>query len=94
MPETELFAFLVLVKIVTLALVLVLTHLTFRAYQLSGRPEIWSLSVGFAFMAVGVLMGGVVAQLLPFDIRVGIVVEGLFSAFGLGLVVYSLYGFR
>ncbi len=94
MTETDLVATVILVKLVMLVLALVLTHLTYRAYQRSRRTEIRALTIGFASMAVGVLLGGGLYQLLRFDIMFGLLVEASFTAFGLGMIVYSLYGFK
>jgi|GEM_PF-6016295 len=94
MPATQVLVSVILVKVVMLVLTLVLTHLTFRAYQLTHRPEIRTLSVGFASISVGILSGGVAYQFMNLDFTLGLLIEGLFSAFGLGMIVYSLYGFR
>jgi len=94
MTETDVVASVILVKMVILALSLVLTHLTFRAYQRSRRQEIWVLSVGFGSISVGVLLGGAVYEFLHVDVMLGLLVEAVFTALGLGMVLYSLYGFR
>lgn len=94
MADTDIVATVILVKLVMLALTLVLTHLTFRAYQRTHRPELWALSIGFASMAVGILLGGGVYQFLGAELMIGLLVEAAFSALGLGMIVYSLYGFQ
>lgn len=94
MADTQLVATVILVKLVVLALALVLTHMTFSAYRRSARSEIGALALGFGGMAVGILVGGGLYQFFGYDILVGLLVEALFTAFGLGMIVYSLYGFE
>lgn len=94
MAETDLIATVILIKLVMLALALVLTHLTYRAYRRSGRTEIGCLAIGFGSMAVGLLFAGGMYQLLAYEILHALLVEAAFLAFGLGMIVYSLYGFE
>lgn len=94
MADTDLLATVILVKLVTLALALVLTHLTYRSYRRSGREEIRALSVGFGAITAGIVLGGVLYQVLGYDLLVGLLAEGVLSAFGLGMIVFSLYGFE
>lgn len=94
MAETNLIATVILVKLVMLALTLVLTHLTYSSYQQSGRDEIRLLALGFGSMTVGILLAGGVYQLLDSEILLALLVEASFTAFGLGMIVYSLYGFE
>jgi len=94
MAAPTIVATVILVKLVILALALVLTHLTFTAYRRSNRSEIGVLTVGFGSVAVGILFGGSLYQFAHADIMVGLLVEALFTAFGLGMIVYSLYGFE
>ena len=93
MNENNLVASVVLVKLVMLALAVVLTHLTYRSYRRSGRTEIRALSVGFAAIAIGILVAGAL-YLSGSELLVGLLVEAVFSSFGLGMIVYSLYGFE
>ena len=94
MAQTDVVATVILVKLVMLALALLLTHLTYRAYRRSGRRDIATLSLGFSSMTVGILLGGAVFQVLQLDILLALLVEAAFTALGLGLLAYSLYGFR
>lgn len=94
MAQTDLIATVILVKLMALVLALVLTHLTFSAYRRSQRGEIRALTVGFGGMAAGIILGGGLYQFLGYDILVGLLVEAVFMAFGLGMIVYSLYGFE
>lgn len=94
MVETDLVASVILVKLVVLVLTLVLTHLTYQSYRRSQRSDILTLSVGFGSMALGLLLAGGLYQLLSFDILLSLLVEAVFSAFGLWMIVYSLYGFE
>lgn len=93
MSETDLIATVILVKLVMLALAIVLTHLTYSSYRRSGQPEIGSLAVGFGSMTLGILLAGGLYQLLAYEILYALLIEASFTAFGLGMIVYSLYGF-
>lgn len=94
MADPDIVASVILVKLVMLALVLVLAHQTYRAYRRSPRPDIRALSIGFGALATGILLGGGVYQLMHFDIMIGLLVESIFSAFGFGMIVYSICGFE
>lgn len=94
MAQTNLVATVILVKLVMLTLTLVLTHLTYSSYRRSGRSEIRFLAIGFGSMAVGILLAGGMYQLLASEILLALLVEAAFTALGLGMIVYSLYGFE
>lgn len=94
MTETDLIATVILVKLMALALALVLAHLTFSAWRRSGRTEMEALAIGFGGIALGIILGGGLYQFLGYDILVGLLVEGVFTTFGLGMIVYSLYGYN
>lgn len=94
MPETNLIATVILIKLIMLALALILTHLTYSSYRRSGRDDLGALAIGFASMSVGVLLAGGMYQLLSYEILHALLVEAAFTAFGLGMIVYSLYGFE
>lgn len=94
MAQTDIVATVIRVKLVILALALLLTHLTYRAYRRSGRPDIGTLSLGFAGMPVGILLGGGIYLVLELDILVALLFEAGFRALGLGMVAYPIYGFR
>lgn len=94
MAQNDLIASVILAKLVVLTLAVVLSHLTYRSYRTSGREEIRALTYGFGSIAVGILVGGGLYQAAGYDILVALLVEALFTALGLGFIVYSLYGFE
>lgn len=93
MTESNVVATVILLKLVELALLLILTHKTYNAVQGTQYSEIRALNIGFASMAFGILAGGGTFLLFQFDLIIGLFIESGFSAFGLGLIVYSLLGY-
>lgn len=94
MAETALLATVVLVKLVVLTLAVILTHLTFSSYRRSGRSEIRALTAGFGAIAGGIVLGGTVFLVAGADVLLGVLFETVFLAVGLGMIIYSLYGFE
>ncbi|WP_336135302.1 DUF7521 family protein [Natronomonas amylolytica] len=66
------------------------TLLAYRAYRRTRDRSLQLLSAGFAFIVVGVLLGGFTFEILMVDIGVGILIESLFVLVGLSVVAYSL----
>ncbi|MEF8808106.1 DUF7521 family protein [Natronomonas sp.] len=66
------------------------TLLAYRAYRRTHDRSLRLLSTGFAFIVVGVLLGGFTFEILMVDIGVGILIESLFVLVGLSVIAYSL----
>jgi hypothetical protein len=67
------------------------TVLATRAYQRTRAAPLRALAVGFGLFTVGALFGGGLHYLLGTDLATGVVVQSVFTALGLGALVYSLY---
>jgi hypothetical protein len=67
------------------------TLLAARAYRRTGAAPLRALAVGFGLFTVGALFGGGLHYLVGTDLATGVVVQSVFTALGLGTLVYSLY---
>ena len=81
-------------KVITLLLGGLITYLAYQAYRRTGARSLQLLSVGFGVVTLGVLLAGVVDQVLRFDFRVGQLVETVLITVGFAVIVYSLYAER
>lgn len=94
MNHTDIGILVILVHITILAQSLVLAHLTYTAYRRSGGTDLRTLSISFISILVGVLGAGIVFALFDAALLVALLVESVFFAIGLGIMIYSLYGYR
>jgi hypothetical protein len=78
-------------KTITLLLGTLITVLAYRAYARTGSGALRALTVGFALVTVGSVLGGVLHQLLGFPLAVGQNVQSVFVAAGFAVLTYSLY---
>ncbi len=92
MDQTDLTIFVILLKIVIFVQAVVLAHLTFSAYRRSGETDLVLLSIAFSSIVVGVLLEGAVTQVFGLGLLVGSLIESVFVALALGVMIYSLYG--
>ncbi|MFC6613796.1 hypothetical protein ACFQAS_02270 [Halopenitus salinus] len=68
-----------------------ITYYATRAYRRTGDRSLRALAIGFGFVTVGALLGGILDQGLNWDIAIGIAINSVLTAFGFGVIVYSLY---
>jgi len=73
------------------AILLLGTYYALRAYDRTGDRSLRELGVGFGVVTVGALLGGVSHQIIGADLAVGIAIDGLLTAVGFAVIVYSLY---
>ncbi|MFC6719681.1 hypothetical protein ACFQGT_13160 [Natrialbaceae archaeon GCM10025810] len=64
--------------------------LSFRAYRRTGAPPLRAVAVGFGFIIVGSILGGL-AHLLGGDVALGVSLQSSFTAGGFAVLLYSLY---
>jgi uncharacterized membrane protein len=95
---------LIALKTITLLLGGLITYFSWKAHRRSGSK---SLAVGFAIVTAGILLAGVLDQLLRLSLipgspmaaavdaravaDVALVIESGLTALGFGVIVYSLY---
>jgi hypothetical protein len=68
-----------------------ITYYALRAYDRTGDRSLRELGVGFGIVTVGALLGGVSHQIIGADLAVGIAIDGVLTAVGFAVIVYSLY---
>lgn len=78
-------------KTATLLLGALITYLSWRAYSRTGAPALRALSIGFAFVTLGALLGGVADLFIPVDFTVGVLVQSTLTMVGFAVLTYSLY---
>lgn len=69
----------------------VVTYFAYKAYRRTGQRSIGLLSLGFAFITVGLLLAGLFTQVLAFPLRVSILIESSLVLIGMLIIAYSLY---
>jgi hypothetical protein len=72
----------------------VITRLAYRAYQRTREPALGSFTVGIGLLTIGLVIGGVLHQLLGARLLVGVAVQSVFSVGGFAILVYSVYSKR
>lgn len=87
----ELVSATVAVHTVVLVLGAVVAHLVYRAYRRTRSVMFELAAAGFGFLVLGLLFGGVTAQLLGVDALLVAFVQSVCFALGFGLLVYSFY---
>lgn len=68
-----------------------ITYFAFKAYRRSGDRSLQGLMIGFGFVTLGALSGGVAHQLLNVALDVGIVINAVLTAVGFAIITYSLF---
>ena len=89
--STELATAIALVKTGVLLLGGAITYFAYRAYRSQGSQSLRLLSVGFALIVLGGVLGGITDLLLPVSIASGILLDGLLTLVGFAVITYSLY---
>lgn len=89
--EVHLEAMLIATQAVILCLGGAITFFALKAYRRTGSPALRALGVGFSFVTLGALFGGIVHQLLAVSLEAGILVNSVLTAVGFGVLTYSLF---
>ncbi|WP_138006779.1 DUF7521 family protein [Halalkalirubrum salinum] len=63
----------------------------YKAYRRTGDPSLRALVIGFSFVTIGALLGGIADQLLNIDLVTGVIIDSLLTAIGFAVIVYSLF---
>lgn len=88
---TEITTLIVGLKTVTLLLGGLITYFAFKAFRRTGAASLQYLTVGFAIVTTGAMLGGIVDQLLMLSRDLAITVESGLTVIGFAVIVYSLY---
>ncbi|WP_122089745.1 DUF7521 family protein [Halalkalicoccus subterraneus] len=79
------------VKFVILLLGGGITHIAFKAYRRTGEDSLHVLGVGFGIITLGAILTGVANQFFSVGLALGVLINSLFVALGLAVIMYSLY---
>ncbi|MCD2201530.1 MULTISPECIES: DUF7521 family protein [Halobacteriaceae] len=82
---------IVVVKTVILLLGSGITYIAYRAYRRTGVPSLRMLGIGFGIITFGALLAGIAHQILSVSLEMGILINSVLVAIGLGIIMYSLY---
>lgn len=79
-----------LVRTVVLGLGLSIAYLSFKAYRRTGSRYLREASIGFAIVAFGIFLEGVLFELVGWDLVTVHIVNSVVIAIGFGVLLYSL----
>jgi hypothetical protein len=68
-----------------------ITYIAFKAYRRSDDLSIGVLGIGFGVITVGALLTGIANQFFSVALEIGVLVNSVFVAVGLAVIMYSLY---
>lgn len=81
---------LTLVRLGVLLLAVSVTWASVTAYRRTGEPFLRTAAIGFGVITVGVLVEGLLFQVVGVDLTTAHVVESVAIGAGLAILVYSL----
>jgi hypothetical protein len=79
------------VKFIILLLGGGITYIAYRAYRRTGEDSLRVLGIGFGVITLGALLTGVANQFFLLSLARGVLVNSVFVAIGLAVIMYSLY---
>ncbi len=88
---TEVAVALAVVKTLSLIVGGMISYFAFKAYRRTRQRALGYLSVGFAIVTLGLVLAGVLYELLNVQFAVGILLESLLFFVGFLIIAYSLY---
>ncbi|MFC7059880.1 DUF7521 family protein [Halovenus salina] len=87
----EIITAIAVVKSVILLLGGGITYIAFKAYRRTGEESLRVLGVGFGIITLGALLTGVANQFFSVSLEVGVLINSIFVALGLAVIMYSLH---
>ncbi|PSP80134.1 hypothetical protein BRC81_02790 [Halobacteriales archaeon QS_1_68_20] len=77
----------------TLSLVMggLVTYFAYRAYRRTEARSLGLLALGFGVVTLGAILAGALDQTGAFDREWALLAESALTAFGFGIILYSLY---
>ncbi|MDQ2050756.1 hypothetical protein RBH26_09680 [Natronolimnohabitans sp. A-GB9] len=82
---------LAVVKTLILLVGSFITYLAFKAYRRTRQRSLGLLAVGFGFVTLGLVLAGLLYELLGVALMTGILLESLLMLVGFLVIAYSLY---
>ncbi|AFZ73012.1 DUF7521 family protein [Natronobacterium gregoryi] len=82
---------LAIVKTLILLVGSVITFFTFKAYRRTKQRSLGLLAVGFGLITLGLVLAGLLFELLDVALITGVLLESLLMLAGFLVIAYSLY---
>jgi hypothetical protein len=79
------------VKFVILLLGGGITYIAFKAYRRTGEDSLRVLGIGFGIITLGAILTGLANQFFSVGLALGVLINSIFVAVGLAIIMYSLY---
>ena len=88
---TEMALLLAVVKTLVLVVGGVITYFSFKAYRRTRQRALGMLALGFGLVTLGLVLAGMLYELLNVQLALGILLESLLVLVGFLVIAYSLY---
>jgi energy-converting hydrogenase Eha subunit F len=88
---SEITGLVVVLKSITVVLGGLITFFAYRAYRRTNATPLRWLSIGFATITLGAMLGGFIDQLLRMTREWALVMESSLAVVGFAVILYSLY---
>ena len=88
---TSIAVLLAVVKTLILLVGSLITFFAFKAYRRTRQRALWYLAVGFGLVTLGLVLAGLLYELLEVSLMMGILLESLLMLVGFAIIAYSLY---
>ncbi|WP_121744296.1 DUF7521 family protein [Natronorubrum halophilum] len=88
---TEITLALAIVKTLVLVVGGVITYFAFKAYRRTRQRALGLLAGGFGLVTLGLVLAGMLYELLGVQLELGILLESLLVLAGFLVIAYSLY---
>lgn len=88
---TEIMIAIIVVKSVILLLGGGITYIAFKAYRRTGAASLQMMGAGFGIITLGAFVTGIANQFLSVSLDAGVLINSIFVAVGLAVIMYSLY---
>ncbi|RQG93269.1 hypothetical protein EA462_03500 [Natrarchaeobius halalkaliphilus] len=88
---TETAMALAVVKTLVLVVGSVITYFAFKAYRRTRQRALGYLAAGFGLVTLGLVLAGMLYEILEVPLAIGILLESLLVLAGFLVIAYSLY---
>jgi len=68
-----------------------ITLIAFKAHRRTGEDSLRVLGIGFGVITLGAMLTGVANQFFSVSLELGVLVNSVFVALGLAIILYSLH---
>jgi energy-converting hydrogenase Eha subunit F len=88
---SEITGLIVVLKSISVVLGGLITYFAYRAYRRTNASPLRWLSIGFATITIGAMLGGFIDQLLMMTREWALAMESSLAVVGFAIILYSLY---